>query len=687
MPISKQQRHYPKELSWLLFNERVLQEAEDKRIPFVERIKFLAIFSSNQDEFYRVRVANLQRHLRREGASAQMEGWKVSEILKRIREKVMLQSERFHAAYSQLLLEMEKVGVRILNAKELDASHESWLANFFQNEVRPRLVPMMLRSAGDVPALREQFIYLAVMLENIQGQRGARYYLIEIPTDILPRFVVLPSKTKQSNILLLEDVVQWGLKSIFATLEPETIGAWTIKVSRDAEIALEDEFSQSFVDKLTQGLKRREQGAPVRMVYDSALPESFLRILRRRLGLRNADSLIPGSRTHNFRDFIKFPHFGRKELVHPPFVSQVHPAFQGNGSLFPIIAKQDHLLHFPYHSFNSFVDLLREAAIDPHVSDIQMTVYRASTNSSVLNALVNAARNGKRVTVLLEVMARFDEENNLAWAERLDEEDVKVIFGVRGLKVHSKLCLITRKENGKSVQYATLGTGNFNETTARLYTDHTLFTANRKITQEVQAVFDFFRNNYKVPRFDRLLVAPFNGRSGIIQLIDREIHNARKGHAASIYLKLNNFSDPEMEEKIYEAGKAGVQVRLIIRSMFSLVPGIEKFSEGIEAISIVGRFLEHSRFLIVGNRGDTEVFLSSSDWMTRNLDGRVEVTCPVLDKKLKKELVDYFDLQWKDTDKARVVDSSFQNQIRISKVKRNAQNEIPQWLQHKETRT
>lgn len=680
MPIPKQQRHYPKELSWLLFNERVLQESEDSRLPLVERIKFLAIFSSNQDEFYRVRVANLQRRLRRDGLKAQIEGWKVSEILRRIRETVIEQSRRFHETYEKLIVEFEKAGVHMLSENELDPVQTEWLSNFFTNELRPRLVPMMLGATTEMPSMREQFIYLAISLSNTLGQRNTRYALIEVPTDTLPRFVVLPSRGKESFIILLEDVVRWGLRNIFAILAPERIEAWTIKVSRDAEIALEDEFSQSFVDKLTEGLKRRQQGAPVRMVYDAHLPEAFLRLLRRRLGLKNADSLIPGSRTHNFRDFIKFPSFGRKDLVHPAFVPVVHPAFRDQLSLFPIIAKQDHLLHFPYQSFNTFVDLLRESAIDPQVTEIQMTVYRASTNSSVLNALVNAARNGKRVTVLLEVMARFDEENNLAWAEKLDEEDVKVIFGVRGLKVHSKLCLITRRENGKMIQYATVGTGNFNETTARLYTDHTLFTANKKITQEVQSVFDFFRNNYKVPRFDRLMVAPFNARSGLLQLVDREIKHARKGKKAFLYMKLNNMSDPEMEDKLYEAGRAGVEVRLIIRSMFSLVPGIEKFSEGIEAISIVGRFLEHSRFLIFGNDNSTEVYLTSSDWMTRNLDARVEVTCPVLDKKLQKEFQEYFDIQWKDSDKARIVDANFANQLREAKVRRNSQVQIHQWI-------
>lgn len=682
--LMKTVRHYPKELSWLLFNERVLQEAEDKRIPLVERLKFLAIFSSNQDEFYRVRVANLQRQFKREGARAKIADWKVSEVLKSIRDTVMEQSRRFHQTYSTISAELEHKGVHLISELELDPTQVLWLDEFFQNEVRPRLVPMMLGATTEMPKTRDQFIYLAIALTNTQGSRTTRYALIEIPTDALSRFVILPSRGKESYLILLEDVVRWGLRNIFAILNPERIEAWTIKVTRDAEIALEDEFSLSFVDKLTEGLKRREQGAPVRLVYDAQLPIPFLRLLRTRLGLRHGAELIPGSRTHNFRDFIKFPNLGRKDLINPTIQPILHPEFRDQKSIFNVIAKRDRLLHFPYHSFHTVVDLLREAAIDPTVTEIQMTVYRASTNSSVLNALVNAARNGKHVTVLLEVMARFDEENNLAWAERLDEEGVRVIFGVRGLKVHSKLCLITRREGKKTVQYATIGTGNFNENTAKLYTDHILLTCNKKLTEEVQSVFDFFRNNYKVPKFERLMVAPFTIRSGLIALIDQEIANAKKGKKAFIYIKLNNLSDYEMQDKLYEASNAGVEVRLIIRSMFSLVPGQPKLSENISAISIVGRFLEHSRLLIFANGGDHRFYLTSSDWMTRNLDARVEVTCPLFDKHIQQEIMEYFQIQWSDTDKARVLEYTWANRFRPHTGKPlNAQERISQMIASK----
>jgi len=688
MTQKKTVRHYPKELSWLLFNERVLQEAEDKRTPLVERLKFLGIFSNNQDEFYRVRVANLQRLQKKDGPQAMIATWKVSAVLRDIRDMVLEQGRRFHEAYSDIIASLEKQGVHIINERQLDAPQETWLENFFVNEVRPRLVPMMLGATAEMPQMRDQFIYLAIALSNIQGSRTTRYALMEIPTDTLSRFVILPERGKESYLILLEDVVRWGLRNVFTILDPERIEAWTIKVTRDAELELEDELSISFVDKLTEGLKRRQQGAPVRMVYDAQIPETFLRLLRTKLGLKHADSLIPGSRAHNFKDFIKFPHLGRKELVNPSFDPIIHPAFRNQKSVIAVIAKGDELLHFPYHSFNTMVDLLREAAIDPGVTEIQMTIYRASAKSSILNALVNAVRNGKIVTVLLEVMARFDEENNLAWAQRLDEEGVHVIFGVRGLKVHSKLCLITRREGKKMVQYATVGTGNFNESTARLYTDHLLMTSNVKITSEVQAVFDFFRNNYRVPKFERLIVAPFTSRTAICDLIDKEIDNAEKGRPAFIYLKLNNVADFEMEDKLYAAAQAGVEIRMIVRSMFSLIPGQSKLSENIHAISIVGRFLEHSRLLIFANGGDHKFYLTSSDWMTRNLDGRVEITCPILDKRLRQEIWEYFEVQWNDNDKARILDATWSNTLRAAGgAVRNAQHEIQNILTKRAART
>lgn len=664
MSLKDTEKYYPKELSWLLFNERVLQEAADERTPLVERLKFLAIFSNNLDEFYRVRVANLQRTIKTQGLNCRCMGWPAKTVLARIRETVLTQSRRFTEIYDTIDSALEKQGVFLVDENALDAVQRDQVMKYFVEQVRPRLVPIMLDPQLPMPMLRDQFIYLAVTIYT-KGAQKNRYALIEVPTDTLSRFFQIPCAGKNSYIILLEDVIRLGLSNVFSIFDPEKVQGWIIKVTRDAALELESEFSDSFVNRISEGLKRRHHGAPVRLVYDEDIPPAFLKFLLRKLGMVASGSLIPGSRYHNFKDFMKFPKLGRPGLTHQNSDPIVHPAFREQASVFAVLAKRDVLLHFPYHSFMSLVDLLREAAIDPKVNEINLTVYRvASHNSSVLNAIVNAARNGKRVTVLMEMLARFDEENNLYWAERLRQEGVQVIVGVRGLKVHSKLCLVTRREGNKEVLYATLGTGNFNEDTARIYTDHILMTANRKITEEVKSVFEFFRNNYKVPRFKHLLVSPFVNRSNIVDMIDREIEHAEEGKPAFIYVKINNFSDEEMSDALYKASKAGVQIRMIVRGMLSLVPGKKGLSENLEVISIVGNYLEHSRFLIFCNNGHLRYYLTSADLMSRNLDERVEVGCPIYDKTLQKQLWDYFQIQWSDTDKARICNDQWTNEFR-----------------------
>lgn len=683
MALKDIEKYYPKELSWLLFNERVLQEAANERTPLVERLKFLAIFSNNLDEFYRVRVANLQRILKEQSGSCRCMGWPAKTVMARIREMVLRQSERFTEIYDAIDAGLEKEGIYLVDENGLDAVQREQVMRYFVEQVRPLLVPIMLDSRRPMPMLRDQFIYLAVDI-YMRGDQKDRYALIEVPTDTLSRFFQIPGPGKDIHIILLEDVIRLGLASVFAIFQPEKVQGWIIKVTRDAALELESEFEDSYINRISEGLKRRHQGAPVRLVYDSDIPPLLLKFVLRKLGMVASQSLIPGSRYHNIKDFMKFPKLGRPNLTNTSPDPIVHPAFREQTSVFTVLAKRDVLLHFPYHSFTSLVDLLREAAIDPKVSEINLTVYRvASHNSSVLNAIVNAARNGKRVTVLMEMLARFDEENNLYWAERLRQEGVQVIVGVRGLKVHSKLCLISRREGSKDVLYATLGTGNFNEDTARIYTDHILMTANRKVTEEVQSVFEFFRNNFKVPKFKHLLVSPFVNRSNIQELIDREIENAEAGKPAYIYVKINNFSDEEMSDALYRASKAGVQIRMIVRGMLSLVPGKKGLSENIEVISIVGHYLEHSRFLIFCNDERPRYFLTSADLMSRNLDERVEVGCPIYDKAIQKQLWDYFQIQWSDTDKARICDSEWKNEMRpVPKggKRLNSQNRIRDYI-------
>lgn len=660
---SQRQLLIPKELSWLSFNARVLQEADDPSNPLLERIKFLGIFSNNLDEFYRVRVASLQRIEREEGPAQRTMGVAVRRVIKDIQTKVLRQAEQFNEISQRLFEELEREKIDIIDERHLNSEQVQYVREFFQTKVRSRLVPIICHRHRDLPALRDQFIYLAVAL-TIPDRIAPLYAFIEVPTDSLSRFCILPRIGDVDCVILLEDVIRIGLGEIFAHFKPTQQRAWTIKITRDSELELEQDTGETYVDRVHRGLRKRRTGAPVRMIYDKGLPAKFLKFLLHKMKLEQDDNLIPGQRYHNFKDFMRFPELGREHLTRhlPPPIA--HPAVQGRSSVFEAIAERDLLLHHPYHGFGTFVDFLREAAIDPCVTHIRMTVYRVSPNSSVLNALSNAARNGKHVMVLIELLARFDEENNLEWVDRLRDEGVDVITGVRGLKVHSKLCLVTRREGKSIVRYATIGTGNFNEDTARVYTDHFLMTANPEITVEVLRVFEFFRNNYKVSSYKQLVVSPFQSRRHWRRLIRREARNARLGRGAYIWIKLNNLADPKLIQELYLASRAGVVIRMIVRSMFSLVPGLAGVSENIEAVSLVGRYLEHSRFLIFGNGGEPRVYITSGDWMPRNFDGRVEVACPITDAALRAELIDYFQMQWEDSKNARIWDAELSNKRR-----------------------
>ena len=655
--------YLPKEISWLNFNERVLQEAADNRNPLLERIQFLGIFSNNLDEFYRVRVANLHRVEREEGPTQLTMGVPVRKLIKEIKSRVLERAEQFNRIAGQLFAELEDEGVHLIDETHLTPVQAKHVLNYFQTQVRPRLVPILCHRKRELPTLRDQFIYLAVEL-SIPTTKLPVYAFVEVPTDSLSRFHILPRAAKDDFVILLEDVIRFGLPEVFALLQPTQVRAWTIKITRDSELDLVDDLGETYVDRVHRGIRKRRTGAPVRMVYDKGLPEPFLKFLLTKMKLERDDNLIPGQRYHNFKDFMRFPLLGRSHLTRPTASPIAHPALQGKTSVFEAISRRDILLHFPYHSFGSFIDFLREAAIDPNVTHIRMTVYRVSQTSSVLNALINAVRNGKHVTVLIELLARFDEENNLEWVDRLRQEGVEVITGVRGLKVHSKLCLVTRREGRNIARYATIGTGNFHEDTARVYTDHFLMTKDPEITTEVLRVFEFFRNNYRVAKYQHLVVSPFQSRRHFRKLIRNEIRSAQMGEPAYIWIKLNNFADEKLIQELYAASRAGVEIRLIVRSMFSLVPQIEGQSESIEAVSLVGRYLEHTRFLIFGNGGNPKVYITSGDWMARNFDGRVEVACPIRDPGLAGELVDYFRMQWKDTANARIWDATLANKRR-----------------------
>ena len=654
--------YIPKEISWLSFNERVLQEAENKEVPLMERFKFLGIYSNNLDEYFRVRVATLRRLSKFGEKSREILGYSPKATLKKIQEIVLDQNQRFEKVFASLVQELAKHKIHFINEKELTAEQTEFVRDYFLREVRNRLMPFLIEKDSNLPNLTDDAIYLAIHLSRKEGQKS-RYALVEVPANVLPRFILLPENGDEKYIIFLDDIIRWGLKDIFFIFDFDEIYAYTIKVTKDAELEIADDFAESYIEKLSRSIQKRKYGSPVRFIYDRDMPQEMLKVFTRLLKFGPDDVVIPANRYHNFKDFMNFPRLGRKKFYFEPLVPVSHKDIQPGKSILSAVKKKDIMLFFPYHPFDHFIDLLREASIDPFVTTIQITLYRLARNSSVINALMSAVRNGKNVTTVVELQARFDEEANILWGNNLLEEGVKVIYGVPGLKVHAKLCLITRVKNDTTQRYAAIGTGNFNEDTARLYTDHLLLTSDKKITNEVYKAFNFFNVNYRKDNYYHLVLSPFFLRNKLTLLIDNEIKNAKAGRKAFIYLKLNNLTDRDLINHLYEASNAGVNIKLIIRGMFSLVTGIKDQSENIEAIGIVDRFLEHTRFMIFCNGGNEECYISSADLMPRNIEHRIEVTCPVFDKNIRNELMQIFDIQWSDNVKARKLDSNLANKF------------------------
>lgn len=655
--------YIPKEISWLSFNERVLQEAENKEVPLLERFNFLGIYSNNLDEYFRVRVATLKRLSLFGSKSKTILGYSPKTTLKKIQEIVLEQNERFEETYSDLLRELKKHKIHFVNEQQMDATQAEYVQKYFHKEVRTRLMPLILTKENKLPNLTDDAIYFAIMLRNSSTDKK-RYALLEIPpSNILPRFIQLPEKNGIRYVIFLDDVIRSGLNEIFYILQFDELTAYTVKLTKDAELDIADDISESYIDKLAKSLQQRRKGTPVRFVYDRNMPPELLKILTKKMNLGPEDVQIPGDRYHNFKDFMKFIEMEKEGLSYQKLTPVRHRDIHYGKSILSVIKKKDILFYFPYNPFDHFIDLLREASIDPYVTSIQITLYRLARNSSVINALMNAARNGKSVTTVVELQARFDEEANILWGNKLLDEGVKVIYGVPGLKVHSKLCLITRIKGEVTQRYAAVGTGNFNEETARVYTDHLLLTSDKKITNEVLKAFNFFMANYRKDKFYHLLISPFGLRNKLAMLIENEMKNAKAGKEAYIYIKINNLTDEEIINNLYKAGNAGVKIRLIVRGMLSLVPGVKGVSENIRAIGIVDRFLEHSRFMIFCNGGNEMIYITSADFMPRNLDRRIEVTCPIWDQALKKEITDVFDIQWNDNVKARLYDEEQSNRL------------------------
>ncbi|MDB5132668.1 MAG: Polyphosphate kinase [Mucilaginibacter sp.] len=670
-----------REISWLYFNDRVLQEAADQTVPLIDRIRFLAIFSSNLDEFYRVRVATLSRLANLNEKAKEILGYNPKKILNQIKNIVVRQERKFNNLYENIIVkQLAEERIFILNDKQLNVSRGEFVKNYFRETLLATLVPIMLDESLPLPELRDRAIYFFVKLTKGKKSRLA---LIEFP-DSLSRFIVLPETNNLKFIILLDDVIRYSLEDIFFIFEHDTIEAYSLQLTRDAEIDLDKEVSEKFIDSLSKSLQKRRKGKPMRLLYDSEMPLDMLKYLVNKMGI-HGESLIPGNRYHNFKNFIDFPNVGRPELEYVKTIPLPVEGLSFGKSLMGMIAKMDFLINTPYQSYDYVIHFLREAAIDPKVKEISITVYRLAEDSRVMHALINAAKNGKNVTCLVELRARFDEQNNIGWSRRLEEEGVNVLYGIDGYKVHSKICLIMRLEKAKPQYYACLSTGNFNERTARIYADHTLLTADKRITDDLRAIFKALNKNILPKGLKSLIVSPIDSRPAIYRLIDCEIKNAKAGKKAYMILKMNSLADEQLIAKLYAANNAGVKIQLIVRGMCCLIAGVKGYSEHIDVISIVDKYLEHSRVHIYCNGGDELIYLTSADFMTRNIDTRVEVGFPVYDEQLKSEIRDIIDFQLKDNTKSREINSHNTNKYHRTKsaVQHRAQVDIYNYLKHK----
>lgn len=658
-----------REKSWLTFNARVLQEANDANVPLLDRFRFLGIFSNNLDEFFRVRYAAIRRMSHESAESEKILGVKAEQLLKEITEIVIEQQSESLRILSEIEKKLELENIFIINEKDISKEQEKFIHDYFIQKVSPALVTIMLNDLEEFPLLKDTSGYLAVKLvmkgSELLNEKAKeiRYAVVEIPNTI-NRFVVLPSNSEKQYIILLDDVIRYNLNNIFNIFDYESISAHMIKITRDAQLEFDSDLSKSLIEKISSSVKDRRVGEPVRFVYDQAIGKDTLDFFLRGMRIDSSDSIIPGGRYHNRRDYMSFPNLGRYDLLYKENVPLPISGLSLEGSILEKIKKKDYLLYAPYQSFSYIIKFLREAALDPKVASIKITLYRLAKNSQIVSSLINAAKNGKKVTVQIELQARFDEESNISYSEQMQTEGIELIFGVKGLKVHSKICVIERIEDGKVKRYGLISTGNFNENSAKVYTDVTLFTSNTEILKDASKIFDFFDVNYRVHRYKHLIVSPHYTRGKFNKLIEREISNALLGKEAYIKLKMNSISDFKMTDKLYEASNAGVKIQLIIRGICCLIPGIKGLSENIEAISIVDNYLEHSRVYIFANGGDPDVFISSADFMTRNLDARVEVTCPIYDEDIKKELIETFEIGWKANVKARIHSNDLANKYR-----------------------
>ena len=651
-----------RELSWLKFNERVLQEAADKNVPLIERLRFLGIFSNNLDEFFKVRYATVKRiYESGKGGKSELGGIKAGDLLEEITKIVIEQQSYSLEILDQIDKELKNEHIYVINETDINENHHEFIKNYFHQEISPALVIIMLNEDIALPELKDISAYLTVKMSSSQGKDQVA--LIEI-SSAMERFVVLPSEGDSNYIIMVDDILRYCLDDIFNIFNYDRITAHMIKITRDGELDFDSDLSKSFIDKLSESVKDRQSGDPVRFVYDKSIEDTTLNFLLERMSIHKKESIIPGGRYHNRRDYMSFPSLGRTDLLYDKIKPLSVKGLSLEDSIFKTIAKKDYLVYTPYHTFSYIVKFLREAALDPKVKTIKITIYRLAQISHVASSLINAAKNGKKVTVSIELRARFDEEANINYAEQMQDEGVNMLFGVTGLKVHCKMCVIEREENDKLVRYGIISTGNFNESTAKIYTDFTLLTADPKILKDINKVFDFFEVNYRINTYKHIITSPHYTKTELFALIDNEIESAKNGKHAYIKLKMNSISSYKMIDKLYEASRAGVKIQMIVRGLCCLVPGVKGMSENIEVISIIDKFLEHTRLYIFANNNEPKIYISSADWMTRNINHRVEVSCPIYDEDIKRELQHLFDICWNDNVKARIINENQDNTYR-----------------------
>jgi len=658
--LIKQNKFFPKELSWLSFNERVLQEANDPNNPIIERIRFLGIYSNNMDEFYRVRVANVRRKILIFKNNDEIEKAEEAEVLmSAIHDKIVKLTKEFDRTFKKAFTELKRHKIHLIEKESLSLHQVEWLKDFFHNEVLRHIAPILIeKKVNLVDRLNDSAIYFFVRLNR--EDKNPKYATIEVPTDKMTRFIILPSEKGVKQLILLDDIIQLFSEDIFrGFVKFDSIDSYSFKMTRDSEYSLNnDDIEDSYLEKMSDSMKQRLIAEPVRVIFDGEMPEEMMKSLKKHLKHSSYDNLIAAGRIRNARDFIGFPNIGRKNLENKPLPALTSKQFSNFNTVFDAIKHQDILLYYPYHRFLHFTEFVRQAAFDPHVKHIRITMYRIASQSRIVSSLIDAVDNGKMVTVVMELRARFDEEANIAWAKTMKDAGIKVIFGNPSFKIHTKVCVVSREERGQMTHFSHVGTGNFNESTAKIYTDYSLFTCNPEITRETLAVFDLIQLPYRQQNFNHLMVSPINSKAKILSLIDQEIEHAQQGLDAEVLFKVNNLVDEDIIERLYRASQAGVQVRGIVRGMCSLVTGEKGLSDNIKLISIVDRFLEHPRVMAFKNAGEPKVYLSSADWMKRNMEDRIEVGAPIFDQELANRIIYMLELQFKDTLKARVIDKN-----------------------------